>query len=230
MQAELLNQIGQVSLRISCLIYLFVLTPQVVLNLKKKTTQGYSYATHFILFTAYIADLNYAFGFNLQAEYIIVSCVGLLNLAIIHCLFYFDIKNSLKFKISSIFLCFFITCVFLLILNNIRVDNYIYGKYIFNFSGIVSNIGWFIYLIPQIIKNYKLKNTAGVSLLFVSLSLTAGICDNISAFCLNWPLPSKIGSPIMLISKIILISQIINNLKFNKKILKNLIIYIFYFI
>ncbi len=61
--------------------------------------------------------------------------------------------------------------------------------------------------VPQIFKNIKLKSTEALSVWFIALAVIAIICDIISAWTLNWDYPSKIGPPLQLIAKFMILYQ-----------------------
>lgn len=64
------------------------------------------------------------------------------------------------------------------------------------FFGYIGTTAWLLNSLPQIIVNWRLQSTAGLSLLFVVIGLLAMLCDTVSAYSLGWGLPNKIGGPI----------------------------------
>ncbi len=202
------EQIGLISLRISFFIYLIYFIPQIWLNFKKKTTAGLSLNTHFLLFLAYILDLAYAWGLNMQIEYKLVNFSGLLSLLIQHFQIFFYIKSikdlpKIKYwKIIS--LCF--TSLILFILGGLYFK--IFSKFFLIGFGFIAGASWMTYIIPQLINNFKNpENKKGLSIVFIILCIIGNSSDIVSAWMLNWELPSKIYSPLSLICKFIFAYQ-----------------------
>lgn len=205
--------LGYFTLRISCIVYLLFLIPQIILNIQRKSVQGLSFTMHSILLIAYICDLGYGIGKQMQLEYIAVSIIGCICLIIQHCQFY--ILSEILPKYYKLITT--ITCI----LGLIVISTVIWKASIIVYTvlGFISMIGWLTYTIPQIIKNTNLNNTQALSIMFILFGLTASCCDSISAYILDWGLPNKIGSPVSLCLKLILLIQILlykfrhNNIK-----------------
>ena len=71
----------------------------------------------------------------------------------------------------------------------------------YNAMGCISTVCWFIYMLPQIIKNYVRKSTEGLSYAFVLISVVLSLCDVTSAYALGWNWPSLMGAPLTLLKK-----------------------------
>ncbi|MFN5539412.1 MAG: PQ-loop repeat-containing protein [Candidatus Melainabacteria bacterium] len=197
--------IGNISLNISLIVYLTFLIPQIINNIQAKNIQGLSLGFHFILFAAFICDLLYGFGEQMQWQYKAVTIVGLICLSVQHYQIY--VHKELDFKSKQIYWLLSIVFFCFLSLGFFFIQNFHLNKSWILAFGTVSQAGWITYAIPQIFKNYQLKSTLGISIYFVTLSTIAVTCDIVSAWSLNWGLPNKIGAPISLFIKLILLSQ-----------------------
>lgn len=208
--------IGQISLNTSLCIYLIWFTPQIFLNFKRKNTEGLSLLMHGILCMGYLSDLMYGFGRDMQWQYRMVTLVGLLSLSVQHYQFFrYGLHTAVqKFTyiiLSGVYLFVFSYAVIVIYLNY-------HGKNFYNSIGMLANICWLSYMVPQIVKNYINQSTKGLSVLFVFLSIFLNFCDSTSAWILNWDYPSKIGPAISLLSNTILIIQIVYYAKAYKNI------------
>lgn len=195
--------LGQISLNISFGLYLVFLWPQIFHNALRKNTKQLSLTMHLILVLAYFADLLYGFGRDFPWQYKAVTISGLLALLVQHLQFYlYNLHNSF-FKLISVVLLICALASFYALFGLNLPQSFFIG------AGIVSQIGWFLYAIPQIYHNAKQASVDGLSLYFVLLALIIAICDTISAWSLNWDWPSKIGSPLSSILKLVLFAQFV---------------------
>ena len=199
------NQIGQISLNISFFLYLIYLLPQLFHNLNSSNLNKLSLGTHSLLIFAYLADLIYGIGREMEWQYITVSVVGLSCLLLQH----FQIFKNYSFKPQENTVFRFITILLglFLISGTYLLFSQLLNKKIFVFLGWLSQIGWFCYALPQIHKNYQLKSAKGLSFYFLIFVLIIVTCDIVSAWSLDWDLPNKVGAPISLFIKLILFSQ-----------------------
>lgn len=198
--------IGNISLNISFVIYFIWFVPQLFLNFKRKDTEGLSMLMHGVLCIGYLCDLMYGFGRHMQWQYRAVTIIGLISLSIQH----YQIgryglhryTEKLTYIVLSVIFGLLIGfCVYALHFSQFQ-------KQIFNAIGMITNICWLSYVMPQILKNYHNKSTSGLSLGFVSLSIFLNLCDTTSAWMLGWDYPSKIGPSLSLVQNIILMLQI----------------------
>lgn len=209
--------LGQLSLTLSTCLYFVWFVPQLILTFKRKDTSGLSLWMHSILFLGYLTDLMYGFGQHLPIQYRLVTIAGLISLAIEHYQFgYYGLMSSgERNNYRAISLALLI--IFISVLYNItlRVDS----ASVYNIVGIISMFCWLVFAMPQIIKNYQNQSTEGLSFSFVVLSVVTGILDLISTYALNWPWASKVGAPLGLIQKIILLIQCYGYQKQNKQLI-----------
>jgi hypothetical protein len=89
-------------------------------------------------------------------------------------------------------------------------------KIIIKTLNLISSIGFFVYLIPQLIQNLKNNNALALNINFLILGLLINIFDLLSGFLLNWTLITKISSLVSIFIKIILIYQYVffKNIKY----------------
>ena len=210
------NTFGHITLNISTFVYLFFYLPQVAHHFKRRSTDGLSWLMHTLLFIAYCADLMYGFGRHMQWQYRLVTCIGLLTLSIEH-LHIFAYRNRFHFNISH-YLCMTGIIVIAFIFALLSINNFHFSKSDYDIAGMVSMCGWLSYTFPQILTNWQLKSTQGISITFILLALFLHVCDTSSAFCLGWDFPSKISAGLGFLTKFILIIQF---LKYNYTLTTN---------
>jgi uncharacterized protein with PQ loop repeat len=188
--------------------------PQIVLNFKRKNTEGLSIFMHSILFMGYLCDLMYGFGCNMQWQYRMVTVVGLISLSMQHYQIGHYHSNHAKEKRIYKFLTITYPLLFIVCLSVILFSHF--DKSIFDLLGMCTNACWLIYGIPQIIKNYNNQSTLGLSTLFVCFSIFLNLCDSTSAWALHWDYPSRIGPLLALTQNFILLLQVIYYAKLQK--------------
>jgi uncharacterized protein with PQ loop repeat len=199
------NTIGYITLNISFIVYLAFLLPQLMHNWRYRSTQCLSLTMHYVMCAAYMLDLMYGFGRHMQWQYQTVSLMGLFCLAIQHVQIYrysgFNTQQRQWYFFSTVIL-FSILIGAVSALLFIRVS-----PAVWILAGGLSQTGWLIYVIPQIIKNYKIQSTMGISIHFVMMMIFLGLCDTVSAWVLGWDWPSKLGAPLSILIKVILLYQ-----------------------
>jgi uncharacterized protein with PQ loop repeat len=188
-------------------IYLVWFIPQVFLNFKRKDTEGLSMLMHGILCIAYLSDLVYGFGLNMQWQYRTVTIVGLCSLSIQHYQFgrYGLHRLAEKYTYLGLNLIFFVLLLYAIY----AIKLSFYGRSFYDFAGMLANACYLSYMLPQTIKNYVNKSTLGLSVYFVFIAIILNICDSTSAWTLGWDYPSKIGPAFSLAGNSILLFQII---------------------
>ena len=189
------------------MIYLLFYVPQLLHNRVLEHIKNFSVLMHILLCIAYLADLMYGFALHLPWQYRSVSIVGvtlvlLQHLQLIH---YFWFMKQLWYVncfilglISALLLLFYYFVMDPAILRVTTVKLYCGG---------VSQICFLLYTMPQLIKNYVLRSTAALSLIFIYLNLLLALLDTISAWCLHWGWPNKFGSPFMVILMVFALLQ-----------------------
>ncbi|MFU8797920.1 MAG: PQ-loop repeat-containing protein [Gammaproteobacteria bacterium] len=211
--------IGQITLSISFVFYLALLAPQLIHNWKYRSTQTLSLGMHYLMCSAYILDLLYSFGRHMQWQYKVVTIVGILSLAIQHWQIYqyseLNPQQRRHYRILTGLLCASIGVII-----GILITESSWSPKIFVWAGGGAQIASLIYVIPQIIKNYTLRSTRGVSLYFVFMMIFLGGCDTVSAWALGWDWPSQYGAPLGIALKLILLYQFFVFSKVSRSVIK----------
>lgn len=194
--------IGKISLNISLVLYLINYAPQIFHNQMRPYLSGMSFYFHYLLLISWIADLIYGIGMHMPWQYRLVSVLGLLYLLIQHVQIRKIIVEHRSFQYGSYFLfCATVTgflCLYF----------YKNNKLLFISLGYLSEIAGWISCFPQIIKNLTLTSSAlSLSMIYLLLDLFSAFCDNVSAWVLVWPTPSKLGAIFSVIICLILITQ-----------------------
>jgi uncharacterized protein with PQ loop repeat len=209
------NLIGNIALNISFIVYLVLYLPQVIHNLRRKSTNGLSFLMHALLVIGYIADMMYGFGRHMQLQYRLVSVIGLICLGFQHFQIGYYQKPTANYIIATVLLLGFLGyALYAIIGPALPAHEYINAGYIAWAVGVV-------YTLPQVWKNYRFSSALGVSLLFIIFDIISSSCDSISAWCLNWDLPSKIGSPIEVALGFVLLIQTLYFVKKDRAIRQN---------
>ncbi len=97
-------------------------------------------------------------------------------------------------------------CLFLIFSVHIIIFEH-RSREFFDYFGMVSNICWFSFMLPQIIKNHQRNSADGLSAKFVMLSVLSSGLDIVAAYALGWDWPSKVGAPIGFIQQLIVLWQ-----------------------
>jgi uncharacterized protein with PQ loop repeat len=199
--------VGTISLNISFVLYLVIYWPQIIHNRKPHHLSGLSGCMHYILYSSYCLDLIYGFSRDLQWQYKTVSTMGLLLLTTQHLQitrYYQSQKKWLQFTFSLFF-----TGFIAIVLGYFFIENQAnLSKYITQTTGYLARIGFLIYTLPQILKNRTRQSANSISILFLWSSLTLSLLDMISAWCLDWGWPNKLGAPIAMSLVVIMLLQI----------------------
>ncbi len=194
------STIGAISLNISFLLYVIHYFPQLIHNQRDGQLQQLSLNFHYLLGFCYLADLNYGYGLGLPWQYRLVSWVGVLCLIIQHFQLTKIYKHLRSFKWVSCLLALMTGMTFYALYTEFSPSYYSAMGYLAHVTGL-------FFFLPQIIKNYRQPAALSLSINFLLLDWICYFCDNVSAWSLAWPLPSKIGAFVGLILLSILILQ-----------------------
>lgn len=201
-----MQTLGNITLNISLIAYCICFIPQILLNFKRKSTQGLSMLMFGILTIGYLSDLMYGFGRDMQWQYRLTTLIGLGSLAISHYQFgHYGLYHSNQ---KRLYITLNIFYVGLLCYAIIAIQANFYSKDFYNLIGMLANLCWVSYMLPQIIKNYLNRSTEGLSTVFVSFAIFLNICDSVSAWTLDWGYPNKIGSASILLGNLFLLLQV----------------------
>lgn len=192
------NIIGKITLNISFLIYLVYFLPQLIHNQKQEGTNQISLMLQLIYFISTCADLCYGFGRNMPWEYKLVSITTYCALITQH----WQLRTTYTLKKTSKMQYYALTILSVIVLS-IALQQILHlstwSKETYIICGTISNIGYIIAWLPQILKNHTLKSTTGLSIIFIYLCSSCALLDLISALSLSWDWPSIIG-PILIIA------------------------------
>ncbi len=198
--------LGHITLNTSLLIYFIWFVPQILLNFKRKDTEGLSMLMHGILCIGYISDLMYGFGREMQWQYRLVTIIGLCGLLIQH--YQFGRYGLHRASQKQTYILLNLVYVLFLGYAIFAITTGYHSKEFYDLAGMVANACWFCYMLPQIVTNYRRGSTTGLSIYFVFLSIFLNLCDSTSAWTLDWDYPSKIGPAITLFGNLILLFQV----------------------
>lgn len=188
--------LGNITLNISFVLHLILYFPQVLHNRKSKHIQYLSINMHLNLFLSYFLDIFYGFGVRMPWQYKVVSIVGFSLLIIQYIQLIFHLNNNGKQNIARVHMLVLAACTYCV---------YYFFKYKHAsitmehvlLAGYISKVSYIISVIPQIIKNWQVKNSDGVNVYFILFSITITSFDTITAWTLDWAWPNKLTSPIM---------------------------------
>lgn len=201
------HTLGEITLSVSTVVYIIWFLPQIFENFQRKSTQGLSLWMHGLLLLGYSADLLYGFGRHMQWQYRMVTIIGLLCLFVQHMQF---ARYSLKTNAEK--WNFYVLTLLTIVVFSYAVLNFTvlqHGKKYYDIAGFISDACWATYMFPQIIKNFRLKSTRGLSIGFVAISIVLSFLDITSTFALHWDWPSIFSECVTLIKKSILVFQIV---------------------
>lgn len=200
-----MNSVGFVTLNLSLILYLFFYLPQLIHNFRYKRLGELSFGLHALLFFAATADMFYAFGRIDQWQYRLVSILMLLSLLVqhIHLLYYRQSFSFgfIKWLVLSLFIMVMSASVFLLA-SIIKQPMKIYIT-----MGWASQVAYWTYALPQIIKNRNSTHANSISMFFVAIGVTTALLDLISAWIFSWGSPSLYGGFVAVVLQAYLFGQ-----------------------
>ncbi|TNF69968.1 MAG: PQ-loop repeat-containing protein [Gammaproteobacteria bacterium] len=194
----MIEVIGAYSLNISLILYCVYFIPQIVYNQIIKKTDQISLVTQGLMVIANLCDFIYGFYLFMPWQYKLVTILSLSFLAIQQIQIGLKQYKNFNFIALSILLVIFLGIV----INTIDKMNLPPSS--INLFGLITDIIYWVYWIPQILFNWRHKKADGFSQVFLYLTLFASICDEISALTLGWNYPSIIG-PLVIIAMIVTI-------------------------
>ena len=193
--------LGSYSLWTSTALYVLWFLPQLRLSWKRRSTEGLSLGMHLILYSGYLADLIYGFGLHMPVAYRLVTSIGLASLLFQQSQFLrYGHLSAMQRSLLIIPPIFFVSMYFL-----IKLSVPFYSQPLFDRIGLFSVLANCLYTVPQIIKNYRINHNPDLSALFMWVALACNALDIVSAYCLNWDYPNKIGAPLGLLLTALLI-------------------------
>ena len=199
--------LGVISLNLSFVLYLLVYLPQIIHNRKPHHIANLSMGMHFILYSSYCLDLLYGFFSDLQWQYKTVSIASLFILTIQHLQITYHYQTQKKWM-SFYFSLFLLAVVGTGMVYFVSTNQNHLSEQTTQSLGYLSRMGFLIYTLPQLLKNRALKSAQAISIPFIYLSLTLSLLDMISAWCLDWGWPNKLGAPLTISLMLIMLLQV----------------------
>lgn len=197
--------LGQISLNLSFILYMFLYLPQVIHNQKQSSLSGLSLWMHGLLYGAYSLDLIYGCGQNLPWQYCAVSATGWLLLNMQHLQFIAHFRQQKKTYLGLFFYGILIFTSLILIWG---VSQKPFNSWLLNCFGYLAQLGFVCAFIPQIGHSIKLRSAQAMNVIYLLLNFFLAGLDNISAWQLGWGWPNKLGaSSIMFLTTILLLQQ-----------------------
>lgn len=195
--------LGTISLNISLILYLFLYLPQLIHNLIYKRIKHISLSFHALLFIAATADFYYGFGRIHQWQYQWVAVSMFTCLLIQHiqlCIHACTVKQGRIYL-----LCLSVLILIMLLLLPFALQHNV--NELFIIMGWIERLGYWLYSLPQLIKNHKQKNSTAVSPVFIIFTIITSLLDTISAWSFSWGSPSLYGAPLSIALHSVLLYQ-----------------------
>ena len=197
---SMISLIGKISLNASLVLYLVNYIPQLFHNQKNEKITGLSFYFHLLFLLSCLTDLVYGLGAHMPWQYVLVSITATLYLLVQHVQIKKVIVSHLFFIGTCFLISIFFSGLFLLFFDK-------YNTFIFILFGYVSQTTSWICCFPQIIRNMGSAAALSLSLIYLSVDLLCNACDNVSAWILSWPIPSKLGAIFSTVICLVLIFQ-----------------------
>jgi len=198
--------LGNLTLNLAFVLYLIVYVPQIRHNKNAEHLAELSTSLHMILMASFVLDLAYGFLKPLPWQYRAVSVVALSLLTIQHMQL---MRLAQTRRQLALFrrLSFFGLGLILMLAGMFYIDASVYSNKTIFWIGWISRIGFLSYTLPQIIQNHRLNSAQALSTTYLNLSLFLSLLDLISAWCLDWGWPNKLGTPFTISLTLILLWQ-----------------------
>ncbi|MCX7124731.1 MAG: PQ-loop repeat-containing protein [Gammaproteobacteria bacterium] len=193
--------VGKISLNVSLVLYLINYAPQIIHNKMRHQTAGLSFYFHQLLLFSSITDLIYGIGVHMPWQYRLVSVSAIFYLFTQH----IQIKEVIHDRLFYNASCF---VIIITIVGCLCLYFFKQSKSLFISFGYLSQIAGWISFFPQIIKNIGSTAALSLSLIYLLIDLFSNICDNVSAWVLSWPMPSKLGALFSTLICLVLIYQL----------------------
>ncbi len=209
--------LGNFTLNLACVLYLFVYIPQIRYNNTKHHLAELSVSLHMILMTSFVLDLMYGYLQSLPWQYLLVSWVALSTLSIQH-IQIVRLSQQNRYILLYYMLNIFYLSLLLILVGFFCFKNILYSNHIIGLMGGVSRVGFLSYTLPQIIQNHRFHSAKALDTTFLTLSLLLALLDLTSAWCLDWGWPNKLGEPFSMLFILVLLWQKKSNV-FNKQLI-----------
>lgn len=203
--------LGNFTLNLAFVLYLVVYLPQIQHNKNKHHLAELSVSLHMIIMTSFVLDLLYALFKPLPWQYRAVSITALCTLSIQQLQLMHFAQQHRHIRLLTMLSLFSISLISLIglfiFLGVFYFDAIADSSDTILIVGWISRLGFLSYVMPQIIKNYRLKSAKALSTMFLTISLLLSLLDLISAWCLDWGWPNKLGTPLTISLTLVLLWQ-----------------------
>ncbi len=197
--------LGQITLNVSSLMYVFFYLPQVIHNQKKQHLSGLCRWTHLILYFGYCLDFIYGLGYQLPWQYLVGSGVGCILLTIQHFQLIGHFKQADEQGRLLVFygISFLPVLIFIWFIKN----NSPFSATCIAHIGYAAQFAFAVAFLPQILRFKRSSSIQAINIYTLILWLVLAILDCISAWQLEWGWPYKLGSGLIVLLTTILLSQ-----------------------
>ena len=198
-----LSALAHLTLQISFVLYLSMILSQVVHNLRRRSTAGLSWIMHVLILSSYICDMGYGLGTAMPWQYYSIAIIGTSMLILQQFQFWYFRPSGAprSYVLVTLGAIALLATIVSCLMNPAAHQPF------FTLLGFIAVVGWNLADLPQLIVNRRLRSTQGLSPLFILFGIFGMSCDIVSAYGLNWGLPNKVGAPIALCLKLILLYQ-----------------------
>ena len=195
--------LGEIALNCSLVLYLFLYLPQLIHNLAYKKMAHMSLAFHALLLIAATADFYYGFGRITQWQYQLVTVLMFSCLVFqhIHLFFYAKQFNHGVFYLSIL------SVIVIAMLLMLPIALHQHSTTLFITMGWIERISYWLYSVPQLIKNRRQKNAVAISPWFMGLAIFTALCDSMAAWSFAWGPSSLYGAPFSVVLHCVLLYQ-----------------------
>lgn len=206
-----ISELGFITLSCSSCLYMVWLLPQIIYNAQRRSISGISFGWHALLLLGSCFDLLYGLGMHMPWLYVLVTLASLTALCIQHLQWwYYKVRSDLcslfglwQFWLLTISVISIITVSLLAKLDWLECPVSLY-----DLAGLMANISFVLYVLPQISKQYIDKQAEGISVWFVGLTMLLNTFDIFSAYALHWAWPSLVGPPFAFCCNLVLLYQL----------------------
>jgi uncharacterized protein with PQ loop repeat len=200
--------LGNITLNLAFVLYLIVYLPQIRHNRNKHHLAELSINLHMIIMTSFVLDLLYALLKPLPWQYRAVSITALCTLSIQQLQLMRFAQERGQVRLLTMLSLFSVSLISIFMLLGVfYFDTMAHSSKTVLLVGWISRLGFLSYVLPQIIKNYRLHSAKALSTGFLTISLFLSLLDLTSAWCLDWGWPNKLGTPLTISLTVMLLWQ-----------------------
>ena len=185
----------QLLLDLSVVFYSILYIPQVWRNRNPERLRGVAFSWHYLLLSAVIADNIYGWGLVHAWQYVFVSGLFGLLLAIQHVQFCYLYRGDSR--IYRLLVASGVAFLAMLIFGLSQLALLQQHRDWLNAIGWVERISYWLYGLPQLVRCFRsVKAALAISPTMLVLSTIAGVLNSFCAWMGSWGPSSRYGSPI----------------------------------